>query len=116
MKAKAITEGKVHGPGAKQQQMELAGLVEYEPFDFPDGKTQKEYGGTSEQWTQFIGAFAIALPTIIALCIMHGIYTCSLDRRLEYSQVFFFFFVLYRKFVLFLEVAIKLGKSILCHL
>ena len=66
MKAKAITEGKVHGPGAKQQQMELAGLVEYEPFDFPDGKAQKEYGGTSEQWTQFIGAFAIALPTTIA--------------------------------------------------
>lgn len=38
MKAKAITEGKVHGPRAKQQQLELEGPVEYEPFDFPDGE------------------------------------------------------------------------------
>ena len=38
LKAKAITEGKIHGPRAKQQQIELAGPVEYEPFDFPDGE------------------------------------------------------------------------------
>lgn len=38
MKAKAISEGKVHGPRAKQQQLELEGPVEYEPFDFPDGE------------------------------------------------------------------------------
>ena len=39
LKAKAITEGKIHGPRAKQQQIELEGPVEYEPFDFADGKS-----------------------------------------------------------------------------
>ena len=39
LKAKAITEGKIHGPRAKQQQFEQEGPVEYEPFDFPDGET-----------------------------------------------------------------------------
>lgn len=38
LKAKAITEGRIHGPRAKLQQIELEGPVEYEPFDFPDGE------------------------------------------------------------------------------
>lgn len=42
LRAKAITEGRVHGPKAKQRQFELQqGEVECEPYDFPDGELKE---------------------------------------------------------------------------
>lgn len=37
IRAKAIAEGRIHGPRAKQQLHQQTGPAEYEPFDFPDG-------------------------------------------------------------------------------
>ncbi len=41
LKAKAIAEGKVIGPRSKQQLQDSQKAVEYEPYDFPDGKREE---------------------------------------------------------------------------